>query len=53
LWISTHVILIGAELNVELEPQTAEDTTIGPEQPLQERGATMADGIGPRSDEAA
>jgi membrane protein len=29
LWISTSVVLLGAELNAEIEHQTAEDSTIG------------------------
>jgi membrane protein len=52
-WISALVVLVGAELNAELEHQTAEDTTVGSEQPLDERGATMADDVGRRTDEAA
>jgi membrane protein len=52
-WISALVILVGAELNAELEHQTAQDTTAGSEQPLNERGATMADEVGRRTDEAA
>jgi membrane protein len=46
LWVSVIVILFGAELNAELEHQTAEDTTVRPEQPLGERGAVMADTVG-------
>jgi membrane protein len=52
-WLSVLVILVGAELNAELEHQTAEDTTTGSREPLEERGATMADTVGRRSDEAA
>lgn len=47
LWLSVSVILFGAELNAELEHQTARDTTIGPEKPMGLRGATMADQVGP------
>ena len=47
LWLSTTVILVGAELNAEIEHQTAKDTTKGPEKPLGGRGATMADSVGP------
>ncbi|MDB5591008.1 YihY/virulence factor BrkB family protein [Enterovirga sp.] len=47
IWISVVIVLIGAELNAEMEHQTARDTTTGPERPLGERGATMADHIGP------
>jgi membrane protein len=50
-WISVLVILIGAELNAELEHQTAEDTTTGREKPMQRRGATKADRVGRASDE--
>ena len=46
LWMSVIVILVGGELNAELEHQTAEDTTTLPEKPLGERGATMADTVG-------
>jgi membrane protein len=46
LWISFVVVLVGAELNAELEHQTARDSTSGPEKPPGERGATMADTIG-------
>jgi membrane protein len=46
LWISFLVVLVGAELNAELEHQTARDSTIGPEKPPGERGARMADTIG-------
>ncbi len=46
LWVSVIVILFGAELNAELEHQTAEDTTVRPEQPIGERGAVMADTVG-------
>jgi membrane protein len=45
-WISVIVVLLGAELNAELEHQTAEDSTTGPPLPLGERGAAMADTIG-------
>ena len=49
-WISAQVILIGAELDAELEHQTAEDTTTGREAPMGQRGATMADRVGRSSD---
>ncbi|MGO4706411.1 YihY/virulence factor BrkB family protein [Microvirga sp. 2MCAF38] len=45
IWISTIVVLVGAELNAEAEHQTAEDTTEGPRKPLGARGATMADTV--------
>ena len=45
LWISVTIILVGAELNAEIEHQTAVDTTRGPGRPLGQRGATMADRV--------
>jgi membrane protein len=47
MWMSAIVILVGAEINSEIEHQTARDTTVGSEKPLGLRGATMADTIGP------
>ncbi|MGJ4951374.1 YihY/virulence factor BrkB family protein [Bradyrhizobium sp. HKCCYLS20291] len=49
IWISAIVILIGAELDAEMEHQTARDTTTGPEKPLGARGAAMADTVAPSS----
>ncbi len=48
LWFyaSAFVVLLGAELNAEIEHQTAEDTTVGEPKPLGERGAYVADTIG-------
>jgi membrane protein len=46
LWISSIIVLVGAELNAELEHQTARDTTTGPERPMGERGALVADTLG-------
>lgn len=46
LWISTTILLVGAELNAETEHQTAQDTTSGRPAPLGARGANMADTIG-------
>ena len=46
MWMTTIVILFGAELNSEIEHQTAQDTTQGREKPPGARGATMADSIG-------
>ena len=46
MWLSTIVVLVGAELNSEIEHQTARDSTIGPEKPLGARGAVMADTVG-------
>jgi membrane protein len=46
VWLSTTIVLVGAELNAEIEHQTKHDTTKGPPQPLGARGAKMADTVG-------
>ena len=46
IYISLWIVLVGAELNAEIEHQTATDTTVGPEKPLGTRGASMADKVG-------
>jgi membrane protein len=46
VYVSSQVVLFGAELNSEIEHQTARDTTVGPEKPLGARGAVMADTVG-------
>jgi membrane protein len=43
MWMSSIVILLGAELNSEVEHQTARDSTTGREKPRGDRGAVMAD----------
>jgi membrane protein len=49
LWIyySALVIGLGAVVNAETELQTRCDSTIGPERPLGERGAVVADTLPP------
>lgn len=46
IWFSVMVVLIGAELNAEIEHQTALDSTTGPAQPMGVCGAAMADTVG-------
>lgn len=46
MWLSAIVILIGAEINAEMEHQTVRDTTTGAPRPMGTRGATMADTVG-------
>lgn len=48
IWFSVMVVLMGAELNAEIEHQTAMDSTTGPPKPMGERGAAMADTVGLR-----
>ena len=45
-WLSALFVLLGAELNAEMEHQTGRDTTRGPERPMGERGAYVADTVG-------
>jgi membrane protein len=45
LFLSAFAVLLGAELNAELELQTRRDTTVGPPQPLGGRGAYVADHV--------
>jgi len=47
IWLSVTVILLGGKLNAEIEHQTLRDTTEGEPEPLGERGARMADTVGP------
>jgi len=46
MWISAIVILFGAQLNSEIEHQTARDSTVEHDKPLGARGAVMADTVG-------
>jgi membrane protein len=50
MWLSIIVVLVGAELNSEIEHQTARDSTTGAPLPLGLRGATMADTVGEAQD---
>ena len=45
MYLSAYVFLFGAELNAELEHQTAKDSTTGQPKPLGERGAWVADHV--------
>jgi membrane protein len=46
LFLSAFAVLLGAELDAEIERQTARDTTTGPERPLGQRDAEVADTLG-------
>ena len=43
LWLSSFIVLLGAELNSEMEHQTRKDTTTGAARPMGQRGAIKAD----------
>ncbi|HET9443485.1 MAG TPA: YihY/virulence factor BrkB family protein [Acidimicrobiales bacterium] len=51
LFITAYVVIGGAELNAELERQTARDTTEGRGQPIGRRQAHAADTLGPTAEE--
>jgi membrane protein len=45
LYLSAYAFVFGAELNSEIEHQTAKDSTTGSPEPLGERGAWAADNV--------
>jgi membrane protein len=47
LWVSVFLVILGAAVNSEIERQTVTDSTVGPERPLGERGAVVADSAPP------
>jgi membrane protein len=53
LWISAVIVLLGGELNAEMEHQTARDTTQGEPKPLGSRDAMMADHVGKAHDQSS
>lgn len=51
LFITAYVVLMGAELNAEMERQTLRDTTEGHDEPLGHREAMAADTVGATAEE--
>jgi membrane protein len=47
LWITVFLVIVGAAVNAEAERETVRDSTVGPEQPVGERGAAVADSVPP------
>ena len=47
LWITVLLVLIGGAVNAEAERQTSHDSTVGPEQPVGQREAVVADSVPP------
>ena len=45
MYLSAYVFILGAELNSEIEHQTAKDSTTGKPEPLGSRGAWAADNV--------
>jgi membrane protein len=52
VWVSMIAVVVGAELNSELERQTARDSTVGANAPMGTRDATVADTLGEPADRA-
>jgi membrane protein len=51
-WISVIILIVGAEINAEMEHQTARDSTVGDRsRPMGERGAVVADTLGKTAEE--
>jgi membrane protein len=50
LFLTALCVLVGAEVNAEIEHQTAEDSTTGPPRPLGSRDAYVADTLGAPAD---
>ncbi|MGQ9426263.1 YihY/virulence factor BrkB family protein [Gilvimarinus sp. F26214L] len=45
LFLTSFIVVLGAEINSEVEMQTAEDTTVGKDRPMGEREAYQADHV--------
>jgi membrane protein len=50
-WISVIILIVGAEINAEMEHQTKCDSTVGKPKPMGERGAVVADTLGKTAEE--
>ncbi|MGY1743644.1 MULTISPECIES: YihY/virulence factor BrkB family protein [unclassified Blastococcus] len=51
LWLTVFLVIVGAAVNGEAERETHRDSTVGPERPLGERGAVVADSTPPYPEE--
>jgi membrane protein len=51
MWLTVTAVIAGAELNSEIEHQTARDSTVGRPRPMGARQARMADTLGAASDD--
>jgi membrane protein len=49
-FLTAYAVLIGAELNAEMEHQTGKDTTRGEARPMGDRDAHMADTLGRKAE---
>jgi membrane protein len=51
-WISVIILIVGAEINAEIEHQTEQDSTVGKWKPMGKRGAVVADTVGKPAEES-
>ena len=51
LYITVLIMLVGGEINAQMEFQTAEDTTVSGNKPIGERGAFVADNVAKRAED--
>jgi membrane protein len=51
-YLSSIFVVLGAEINAEMERQTVKDTTEGAPEPMGQRGAYAADTVGPQANES-
>ena len=52
-YLSSIFVVLGAEINAEMERQTVKDTTGGTPEPMGKRGAYAADTVGPEANESS
>ena len=52
LYLTAMCVVLGAELNAELEHQTVQDSTTGEPRPLGQRDAQVADTVGESYEDA-
>ncbi|SDQ13426.1 YihY/virulence factor BrkB family protein [Quadrisphaera sp. DSM 44207] len=52
VWVTVLLVLVGAVVDAEAERQTARDSTVGPERPLGQREAVVADSAPPYPQDA-
>jgi membrane protein len=50
LWLTVLLVVVGAAVNAEAERQTSRDSTVGPDRPVGEREAVVADSVPPYPD---
>ncbi|GAB5415637.1 MAG: YihY/virulence factor BrkB family protein [Congregibacter sp.] len=50
LYLTGYIVILGAEINSEIEYQTRRDTTVGPDEPMGQRDAFVADNVAPARD---